>query len=197
MTQFKVLEVRLTGIAPLLMHNGALADPSSDCAKEISKITSLPKKQKTEAKLMELHRLEFMGGLYLNGDELPCIPGENIESMLVMAAKGTEKNLHKSISSGVWCEASFPLIYKGPKTADEMWDSGRFHLTKSATIQRKKVQRTRPIFREWAVDVRINYNPDVVNVDSIKACLVMAGTQVGLCDWRPKYGRFSVEFKGR
>jgi hypothetical protein len=37
------------------------------------------------------------------------------------------------------------------------------------------------------------FDPETINEDKVKEIVVAAG-RIGLMDWRPKYGRFTVEF---
>jgi hypothetical protein len=55
--------------------------------------------------------------------------------------------------------------------------------------------RTRPIFATWAVDVAVDYMDDVVTRDQVIDAMGIAGLQVGLGDFRPRYGRFETEVK--
>jgi len=36
------------------------------------------------------------------------------------------------------------------------------------------------------------YNPDIINADDVNLWMEIAGAEVGLMDWRPKYGRFEI-----
>jgi hypothetical protein len=53
--------------------------------------------------------------------------------------------------------------------------------------------RTRPIFHDWSAIVEVEYEDSVVNEEQVERWVVSGGTQVGLCDWRPKFGRFTAE----
>ena len=58
------------------------------------------------------------------------------------------------------------------------------------------VLRTRPIFPVWELTFTLNYAEDVVNIDQIKQVVEDGGRLVGLCDWKPKFGRYElIEFK--
>ena len=59
------------GGSPLVMHNERLADPLDEYVRDIAKLSR--KRQKTEADHLEIARLEFLGGLYLNGDGVPSV----------------------------------------------------------------------------------------------------------------------------
>jgi hypothetical protein len=52
--------------------------------------------------------------------------------------------------------------------------------------------RTRPIFRTWALKFEVSFNADLVNPEQIQLAVEDAGAQVGLCDYRPKFGRFQI-----
>ena len=94
----------LTGVAPLMMHNGRLSDPLDPWAKAMKKVTE--KKKKTEADYEELSRLEFLGSLYLL-DGVPCIPREALKATYLRAAFTLKKG--PKVKPGLICEASGPL----------------------------------------------------------------------------------------
>ena len=85
---FEKYACQITGVAPLILHNGHLADPLNYYAKEMKKISG--KRHKTEADLEELARLEWHGSLYVSEGQV-VIPGEMIEAHLVGAAKKLKK----------------------------------------------------------------------------------------------------------
>ena len=183
----KTLKYQLTGVAPLLMHNARLSDPLDEFSKEMKKIHS--KMKKTEADYEELARLEFLGGLYTEKDH-PVITGEMVEGMLVESAKKVREG--KLFRAAVYSEGCFPLEYEGPKTSDELWKNERFQLRRSVGIKGNRVIRTRPMFSDWHVDITVVYVHGEVEPGKIDLALERASNLIGLGDWRPKYGRFSV-----
>ncbi len=50
----------------------------------------------------------------------------------------------------------------------------------------------RPIFNDWSAILTLQYEDTLVNLARVDAWLDAAGTQVGIGDWRPQYGRFTV-----
>jgi hypothetical protein len=54
--------------------------------------------------------------------------------------------------------------------------------------------RYRPIFRRWSLSATIAINEEVVNVNEVKKAVTDAGALIGLGDYRPRFGRFNVEF---
>lgn len=183
------LELAITGVAPLLMHNGQLANPLNKWVKAIKSITK--KRVKTDADMEELARLEFMGGLYVDEDGQPCIPGTNIEGVLVDGAMKQRRG--NEFKAGVWSDGNWKLIYSGPKDPEELWRNENFRDIRPARIKSSTVIRCRPIFRAWSLKFTVTFNDQYVSADDVKESLVIGGRSGGLCDYTPKFGRFEVE----
>lgn len=186
---YKQLTFRLTGVSPLIVHNGQLANPLNRIAKEMKRVSG--KRNKTDADFEELARLEFLGSLYVDANGEPCIPGEVIEAMLVEAAKKSKRG--PQAKAGVVCEGNFPIIYDGPRKPDDLWADEKFRLVVGVKVQRNKVMRTRPIFREWACEISVDYAPVMMNGSTVAEIVRTAGSIIGVGDWRPKFGRFTAE----
>ena len=86
---YKTIDFHIRGVAPLLMHNGQLANPMNKFAKAMKAVTS--KRKKTDEDHIELARLEFLGGLYADDQGRAVLPGEVIEGTIVAGAKKTKK----------------------------------------------------------------------------------------------------------
>jgi hypothetical protein len=184
------LKVRITGKSPILLHNGRLADPTDDIVREMKKITS--KRSKTDEDHLELSRLEFLGSLYLDENGRVVIPGEVLESCIKSGAKVARNG--KKIEAGAFVnEIKVPLEYEGPKTVDGLWADKRFVHKAGVKVGTARVIRTRPVFEKWACEFTVEYNPEVINRDEVLRALEDAGTLKGLCDYRPRHGRFYVE----
>lgn len=180
--------VTIKSITPLLMHRGGLADPLDDWARRIKEVTG--KKNKTEADYQELKRLEWHGSIYADDQGRPCIPGQNIENMLGQAAA---KLRLKTVSrSALFCDGDFPLIYKGPKAYDDLWGDPEFVDSRLESVNRNKVVRTRPIFRDWSLEFGVSIETDQLNESQLQQILEIGGRCISLGDRRPKFGRFEV-----
>jgi len=156
--------------------------------KELKRLTG--KRDKTDADQEEIARLEWHGSLYLDKSE-PCIPGEVLEATFNSAAKKRRKG--QQVKAGLYCDGFFPLQYNGPRKPDELWQLEEFRLTCGVRVQRNRVMRTRPIFRDWALSFTVTFNDALLNPTDITDLLTYAGENIGLCDWRPKFGRFTLE----
>lgn len=185
MDQYRSLHYRITGASPLLMHNGRLADPLHEISRSMSAISS--KRKKTEADHWRLAELEFKGSLYLASGTV-CIPEELVEAAIVKAA-GYQKRAMKA-RAGIVVRHPLMLEFDGPKDPTRLWEDQRFRFRCGVRISNARVMRTRPRFDSWQADLVVDFLPHVLNADEITTFLQTAGEQVGLGDWRPKYGRF-------
>lgn len=184
---YQRLHFTITGVAPLVMHNGHLADPLNPHAKALKAVSG--KRTKTEADHEQMAKLEFLGGLYLS-DGSPCLPGELIEAGLVEAAKKNRRG--PQAKAGIVCDSMFPLRFEGPKEPDAMWEDGRFRFTAGVRVQKNKVMRTRPRFDNWSAEIEVDFLPDQLNESEVRGMIALLGQSIGLGDWRPRFGRFAV-----
>lgn len=189
----KTLKVQLNGLS-LIPHNGQMADPRNSFAKAIKEISG--KRKKTDADHDAMARLEFLGSLYTNGHEL-IVPGYLIEAALIAGAKKTKQGPVAKMA--VFADGDGSLEFEGkPEVISEpeltkLFEGGNHHITVGVKVQTARIMRTRPILRNWSTTVDLHYEDELANRAQIVQFLNDAGTQCGLCDWRPKYGRFSTQ----
>lgn len=148
------------------------------------------KRIKTDADYEELARIEFLAALYMDTNG-PVLPPNMIDAMIIGAAKKSREG--QIAKSGCFCLNVAQLDYAGPRTADALWADETFRFVAIVRIGTSRIARTRPIFQEWSAEVRLHTETSIVNVSRVDEWMQIAGTQIGLGDWRPKYGRFTVE----
>ena len=185
---YEKLKFRLRGAAPLLMHNIRLANPLDDVVKELKKVTK--KRTKTDDDHAEIMRLEWLGGLYLDDQQRPIVPGEHIEAALIEAAKKSKRG--KDAKSSIFCYGDSVIEFKGPTNIDGLWADGSFQDTRAVRVQSARTMRTRPIFRNWEIETEVSFLPQQINAEEIRDWMAIAGQLVGLMDYRPRFGRFEV-----
>lgn len=186
----KTLAMRMEGTAPLLMNDAKTADPTSPWAKAIKQLTS--KRNKTDDDYVLLARAEFEGGLYYNhSHKRVYVPGVNVERCLI--AGGKLSRLGTKLQRGLFVPAlEIPLIYSGPHDLEGLWANANFRFTTSVRVV-KRVQRTRPIFQEWALEFEAQIDEGQLEIRELQRAAEDAGALIGLGDYRPRYGRFTVK----
>lgn len=186
----KKFSLTLTGTTPLLMHNVRLADPLDAAAKALKKISS--KRKKTDDDHAELSEAEFMGGLYLDPDVGPFIPGLNIAASLLEGAKLNRLGTRMKRGLLITTEIN-PLVYDGPRDPVEMWNSGVFTHRAAVGVTTNRVMRTRPVFREWTTQAEGLIDESQLDFNELTQIAQNAGDFAGLGDWRPRFGRFTAK----
>lgn len=184
--------ITITGTAPMLMHNGRLANPLDPSTQALKTLTA--KRKKTDDDLIDIARAEFLGGLYIDPDVGPYVPGENIERVILDAAKLTKNGMN--VKRGLFIETDVnPIAYHGPRTAEGLWEDENFRLIRTVRNQQNRVSRCRPMFTDWRTSAEGTLDESVLDFRTLAAIVEQAGAYVGLGDWRPRYGRFTAELE--
>lgn len=186
---FKSVKYQLTGVAPLLMHNGQTADPLNRFSKMLKAITS--KRSKTDADLMEMARIEFHAGIYTSSDGTVVVPAKNLIACLTNGAKKSKLGSQFKSAVFVFSDSALEFEDKG-KSVSELWEMEKYTSRVGVSVGQATCIRTRPIFEKWELDVEVHFNPELVNEESITKAFQDAGIQCGLGDWVPQHGRFRV-----
>lgn len=188
----QTMKMKWTGIRPLVMHNGLLADPANEYTKAIKAITSKGSKKMTDADHEERNRLEWEGGLYWNDELGAVIPSDNIERCIQLGAQ--KSRIGKDVQAVVFCiEPEIPIQYDGPRDKKKLYQD-RFILTKGVRVTTSRIIRVRPRFPVgWSLNVEVEFDETIVNPKNLLKACIDSGALVGLGDWRPKYGRFTVD----
>lgn len=184
-----IVRVAVTSASPLLMHNGQLADPTNPHVRALKTFTS--KKKKTDEDLVAIKKLEFVGSLYWDSKLGPFIPSEMIEASIRNGAK-VNKLGQQVLSSMICATDKAPLLYTGPREPDAMFANDAFVDTRGVRVGPSRVMRTRPRFNEWSLEFVLNFDPTGLSRDDLVQALHESGKK-GFGDFRPKYGRFSVD----
>lgn len=183
----KTLRVTWKGITPLIMHSCKCVNPLHPIAKELKKYTS--KTKKTEEDLNIISDLEWKAGAYWDDEIGLYIPGENVEATIQNGAKANKKG--KDIQKYVDVKDLYiPFNYGENLTLDELVSKYEYRDTRPMNVKRSKIIRTRPRFDQWNITFTLVYNEDKIDLDTIVNAIEYAGQYVGLCDSRPKYGKF-------
>ncbi len=202
---------KLTGQSPLIQHNIQLANPLNKYPKFMKPLTG--KRQKTDADLIEISRVEWEGGIYFgsesNGlDGRVVLPGRCLDACFFAGAK--KKKNGEKWRTGVFFDADeYALDYKGPKInakgtkeipnpgLDKHFEGHKYQVM--VRVGTAQVLRTRAIFYDWSVEASLLYDENIVDTRTLGQIAEDAGYLVGLCDRRPgskgggSFGRFIVE----
>jgi hypothetical protein len=182
------LKVTIKGLSPLLMHSDRFANPLDPATKAHKELTG--KRKKTDADHEAIARSEWMGSLYFKEGVGPFIPGQNFDAALQEAAK--LQKLGKKFKQAVMVvEDEVPLQYSGPRDPTGLFEAG-FIDVRGVKVAMAKLMRCRPKFNQWGAQFTIAFNEEVLNVEEVRKAIHDAGALIGVCDYRPRFGKFEA-----
>lgn len=184
-TKFKI-----TGLSPLMMHSNRMVNPLDPLTKEMKKLTGVRKK--TDETHEAIARLEWMAGLYWDSEAGVYVPGDCLQATLFNGAKLQKLGTAFKRSCMV-LELKCPLIFDGPDTPDKLFEDAAFVDVRAVRVQTATVMRCRPVFNNWVVEFSVGFNAEQMNREDIVKIAEDAGQLIGLCENRPRYGKFAVE----
>lgn len=185
------LQIRIRGTAPLMMHSDRLANPLLPESKDHKALTG--KRKKTDDDHLAIARSEFIAGCYWSSADGLFVPGQNLDATFLAGAK-LQKNGVRWKRGALVLENALKLIHDGPKTPEELWESPANVDCRGVKVGTAKIMRYRPIFLEWATEATISFNPDVLDEQEIKKAIEDGGALIGVCEYRPRFGRFEVSY---
>lgn len=185
----ETITFKFVGTAPVILHNGQLADPLNSHAKALKALSG--KRKKTDDDYAALADAEWLGGLYTNADGRVVLTGDMLEAALVQASK--KQRSGPQAKAGLFVTNDSILEYTGPKSIDALKKDPNFRIVKGVKVTTSRVMRCRPIFRDWWGEVLVHFNPEVLNRSQVIEFAEIAGEVIGIGDWRPRYGRFTTQ----
>lgn len=181
--------VQVSGVAPLLMHNGQTADPLNPFAKRMKAISS--KRKKTEEDYSALADIEWEAGLYTDENGEVCLPSHVVSAAIRDGAKKSKNG--KAFGPAVFVEGDAHLDIGRKRTVEKLRDDPKFRDARNVRVGQSRVVRTRPRFDEWGAKFTVLLDTELIEPDTLRKAIDDCGAQVGFGDYRPQYGRFLVE----
>lgn len=190
----KTIEMTIKGTAPLLMNSNQGVNPLNPITKKMKILTA--KRKRTEEDDIEIMHLKWTLGLYWMDDIGVHVPSVNLEAMFRNAAKTVRKGTIAKQQSAITVKPDFiPLTYNAnPKTPEDLWNdpNARYSDVKVGKIKQASVILCRPRFDNWALTFRVSFDETKFEQQEVIDLFALAGREVGLCDYRGKYGMFGI-----
>ena len=169
--------IRLRGVADLLFHRW-------NCESVVtkSKAAKNSKAKKTD---------DVESYVWRNEVGIICLPGEYFRQSIIMAAKYKQDPRSPRKSAIDLFKAGVVSITALAPLGKTEWD---YLDTRRVTIQRNGINRSRPAMRAgWAAEITLSIlTPEYIGKELLMDVIGAAGRLVGVGDFRPTYGRFSV-----
>jgi hypothetical protein len=193
----KNLKCRVVGNNEIRMNNPQAADPLNKYAKAMKVINAIHHSKKTDADREKLENISIESKLYFN-DEL----GLWIPSTWIMAGIGGVSfklcNIGKKvIREGVFMNSDkIKLHYFGENNVKKIEDivlNQDFRVTEFHKIGTAKIAKAVPSFKAWSFDIDLDFDEEVITETDMINVIKMMVERKGFGDFRPTYGRGTVE----
>jgi len=189
------LNIKIVGTGELLMNNPQSADPLNRYAKKIAPLSS--KRGKTDEDHNELKNLRLESSIYLTEALGVFIPTSWVTAALAKNSHGVAKIAKAKIRAGVYADVQkVKLNFKGMnkiKTKQDIIKNPEFHNTMLMTQGQVKIPKTKPIFTDWSFQLKLMFDPTIVNESELKNILEYCCRYGGFGDFRPTFGRAVLE----
>jgi len=191
----KTIEMTIKGSAPLLMGSNQGVNPLHPLTKQMKVLTA--KRKRTEEDEEEILHIKWMLGLYWDETYGLVIPSVNLEAMFRNAAKTVRKGTIAKQQSAITVKPDYiPLIVpdETPKTQEGLWNdpNRRYSDVKVGKIKQASILLCRPRFDNWGLKFKISFDETKFDLKEVIDLFTLAGREVGLCDYRGKYGMFAI-----
>ena len=129
--------------------------------------------------------------VYRNVDGELCVPGEYVRQSIIAAAKYKQDPRSPRKSAADLFKAGIVSLTDLAPLGLKTWD---YEHAARVQVQRNGVTRIRPAIRSgWQAEfIFMVLTPEYISPDLLQDVLTNAGRLVGIADFRPTYGRFSV-----
>lgn len=169
--------ISIVGICPILFHRW--------------NVESVESKSKAKKGSAEKKSDDVESYVYRNDKGELAIPGEYLRGAIIAAAKFQQDPRSPRKSAADLFKAAIVSLTDLASLKVKDWD----YLDKRrVVIQRNAITRSRPAMREgWKADFILQVQlPEYVDEQLLNTTVQAAGRLIGLADFRPSYGRFSV-----
>jgi hypothetical protein len=187
----QTLRFRIEGVDSLLLNNPQTVDPTNDYAREKKKITG--KRTKTDEDLENLRRLDVASKTYFDSEMGVYVPSTWIIASIAGTSWSKSKISKANIRSGVFMgEPKIKLNYAGQervRTLDDISGNPEFQITQILKQGQVRIAKNAPIFHNWSFETELEFDPSVIDRQTLIDILTHAASYGGFGDFRPTYGR--------
>ena len=178
--------------------NGILMNPMTEETKR-NLLHGTPKQVKRDRRPEDIAREK----IYRDPKGRTCVPTMNLVAALNHAGRSVKmgkKTIATATTTTLFSFAEFPdefLVFDGlDENGDLPWVVDIRRGVMASGVKPVAVAIVRPKFPSWSLAVRVHLNEKLVGEDTLRKLFDEAGTNSGLCDFRPQkkgpFGRFRV-----
>lgn len=192
----RYLSASFSGINPLLQNNPQTVDRFNPYAKAMKRIND-KKTRRTDDDYLELKNIEVRSKIYWDDDTGIYVPANWVSAAIAASSFKTVKISKADIRSAVFTDSDkLRLTYRGMskvKTPDDIVKNDDFRLDMTLKQGQVRIVKSVPIFHEWSFSCSLEYDDEIIDADSMSTVINRVAKYGGFGDFRPTFGRATVE----
>lgn len=189
------LRVKFTGFCPLLQNNPQTVDIFNKYAKEKAALTS--KRKKTDEDVLEVRRIEIESKVHWKDKVGVIIPSSWIMSSIAKNSFKQAKISKDNARGGIFIVEQYaPLRYDGMekvKSVKDISGNERFNILMILPQQQVRLAKAFPIFHKWSFEFNVEFDNTILSQDELIKILEYGAKYNGFGDFRPTFGRATIE----
>ena len=192
------VNVKVTGINPLLQNNPQMVDRFNPYARKMAQINA-KKTRRTDDDYHELQNIEVRAKIYFDKELGIYIPSTWVTSAIAANSFRVAKISKADIRGSLFaCEDRIKLEYdgmQGVKSAEDIVGNPTFRTNLTLKQGQVRVVKSAPIFHNWSFETDLEFDDKQIDPDSVTRILEHASRYGGYGDFRPTFGRANAEVK--
>jgi hypothetical protein len=194
----QTLTIKYTGIDALLQNNPQMSDPLNKFSKEMKNLSG--KRKKTDDDILGMRQIELRAKIYWDEKTGIYVPASWVTASIQGVSWSKAKIKKDDIRASVFVKQSkIKLEYKDSNLVKQPIDivqNETFHHVASLPQGQVRVVKATPIFNDWHFTATIEFDDSIINAEELKNLIRVGAIQGGFGDFRPTFGRATVEFIG-
>lgn len=191
------LTATITGVSPMLHANPQGVSRSCPFTQRMKEINA-KKTRRTDADFAELADLEVESRLYFDEAIGVYVPTRWLSEAVARKAFAVAKISKTATRGALFMTADkVPLEYRGKKGVRVRADIVKNAAFRHAMILPQgqvRIEKNSPIFHEWSFTTSMEFDDKVFDRKDLQRIIEETAHYVGFGDFRPTFGRASVEF---
>ena len=192
----RFMKAAFTGINPLLQNNPQTVDRFNPYTKAMKRIND-KKTRRTDDDYMELKNIEVRAKIYWDDETGIYVPSNWVAAAIAATSFKRAKISKADVRAGVFTtEDKLKLNYrdsKKVKTPEDIVKNPDFRLDMTLKQGQVRIVKSVPIFHEWSFTCGLEFDDSVIDTDSMKNIITHVARYGGFGDFRPTFGRATVE----
>ena len=192
----KSIKVKFTGLDSLLQNNPQMSDPLNKYSKEMKQVSG--KRKKTDDDIMLMRKIELRAKIYHDEQLGIYVPATWVTASIQGVSWSRAKIKKADIRAAVFVtQPKLKLTYADMdkvKSPIDIVDNEVFHNVMSLKQGQVRVVKATPIFNKWSFECELDFDDTIINESELKSLIEYGAQFGGFGDFRPTYGRASVEF---